>query len=397
MPTNEELIQKGTIVADDLAAAGKLNPWQANRFIDYVFDETFLRNIARTVKFKPESAKIDKIGVGRRVAMAKKSATDPGKRRKVTTSAIELTPREIIVPFEIEDAFKEINIEGDNVEDHIIKMMATQSGNDVEEMSIRGDKVGEAALEGDLFDQGSTTRYIKDEFLALVDGWIRRADGGHIVDAAGTAIESSIFGDMIKALPHKFSRDRSKLKFYCSPTLEQEYREKVSTRLTATGDAALMSKLNLTPYGIELVPVPLWPDYPIIVEDITLTGTGPHNLRYNNLPTAGSFVVTTNTLGEVPEEAYAETTDYTINRTNGTISRVGGGTITDGQTVKVTYESGPQVILTHRQNLIVAISRDVRIEKDRNIFRTVNEYAITLKTDVNIEEVDALAKAVNIG
>jgi len=397
MPTNEELIQKGTIVAEDLAAAGKLNPWQSNKFLDYVFDETWLRKIARTVKFKPESAKIDKIGVGRRVAMAKKSATDPGKRRKISTSAIELTPREIIVPFEIEDAFKEINIEGDNVEDHIIKMMATQAGNDVEELSIRGDILGEAALEGDLFDGGSTTRYIKDEFLALVNGWLRLADSGHQVDAGGTAIESSIFGDLIKALPHKFSRDRSKLKFFCSPTLEQEYREKVSTRLTATGDAALMSKLNLTPYGIELVPVPLWPDNPVVVENITMTGTGAHNLRFNHLPTAGSFVVTTSTLAEIPENAYAETTDYTIDRTAGTITRVGGGSITDGQVVKVTYETGPVVILTHIQNFIVAISRDVRIEKDRNIFRTVNEYAITLKTDVQIEEVDALAKASNIG
>lgn len=42
--SNEALVEKAVIVADDLASAGKLNPAQADKFIDYVVDETILKD-----------------------------------------------------------------------------------------------------------------------------------------------------------------------------------------------------------------------------------------------------------------------------------------------------------------------------------------------------------------
>ena len=66
--SNEELVQKAVIVADDLASAGKLDDAQSDKFIDYVVDETMLKNNARVVRFRNENLKIDKIGIGRRAA-----------------------------------------------------------------------------------------------------------------------------------------------------------------------------------------------------------------------------------------------------------------------------------------------------------------------------------------
>jgi hypothetical protein len=48
-------------------------------------------------------------------------------------------------------------------------------------------------------------------------------------------------------------------------------------------------------------------------------------------------------------------------------------------------------------NFIVGIGRDVRIEKDRDIFKGVNQYAITLKVAVQIEELTAAVKTRNVG
>lgn len=48
-------------------------------------------------------------------------------------------------------------------------------------------------------------------------------------------------------------------------------------------------------------------------------------------------------------------------------------------------------------NLITAIGRDIRIEKDRDIFARLNQWAITTKVDAQFEEVDAVVKAYNIG
>ena len=68
--SNEDLVQKAVITAADaLASSGKLNAAQSDKFIDYVIDETALKDNARIVRFRNETLDIDKIGVGRRVTV----------------------------------------------------------------------------------------------------------------------------------------------------------------------------------------------------------------------------------------------------------------------------------------------------------------------------------------
>lgn len=393
---NKELVQKAVITTDALAAAGKLNPEQADRFIDFVIDVTKLKSMARIVRFKPEQLDIDKIGVGQRVTVPKAEATDPGVRRNVQTSKVSLRPAEVMTPFEIGDNFSEVNIEGDGVQDHIVKMMATQMANDLEDFYLNADTVGPAAFEDELIIGGSATQVVKDGLMSLTDGWLRLADGANLVDAQGADISSTLWSKMIKAMPEKFKRDRSKLRYLSSSDIEQNYREAVSTRATAAGDAALSTTGNLTPYGIELVPVPLMGTNPKIVQHVNLPAETPQALRYKPIM-AGSVIVTNSTLGQAPETPFIETTDYIVDYVNGTIARVATGSITDNQLVKVTYRSYPQALLTHFQNLIIGISRDIRIEKDRDIFKGVNQYAITTKVSVEIEELSAVVKLLNIG
>ena len=111
------------------------------------------------------------------------------------------------------------------------------------------------------------------------------------------------------------------------------------------------------------------------------------------------IVVTTNTLGTTPEAAFVEGAgnDYNEDTDARTISRDGAGNIGDGDTVKVTYNANPQILLTHMSNYIVGIGRDIRIEKDRDIYKGVNQYAITAKVSVQFEELTAIVKAKNIG
>jgi hypothetical protein len=396
--TNEELVRKSVITTDAIASSGKLNDAQADKFLDYVVDLTGMKQYSRVVRFRNENMVIDKIAVNGRVAMPAVEARDPGKRRGVTTSKIQLTPKEIIVPFEIGDTFKEINLEGESVEDHIVGMMGRQTGNDIEDLYINGNEIGPAVIEDDIDPGGSTTEYVEDSFLAMIDGWLTLADSGNLVDAAGANISSSIFSRMINALPEKFKRDLSQMVFLCSTQLEQLWRERVSTRATGMGDRALASREMVAPFGIPLVGIPLFSFYPKVVEEVTFTGSGSTvALSYGPI-VAGSIVVTPSTLGAIPTDAYILTTDYTVNETTGTITHAGGGSaIGTTATVKVTYQAYPQVILTRKENLIVAIGRDIRIEKDRDIYKRVNQYAITCKVDVQVEEVTALVKAYNIG
>lgn len=391
--SNEELIRKAVITADALASAGKLNPAQADRFIDYVVEETVLKDNARIVRFRNESLEIDKIGIGARAAMPKAEAQDPGKRRGITTSKVTLTPKEIMVPFEIGDTFREINIEGDDVEDHIVRMFAKQFGNDLEELYVMGDKLGQASLQSAVDEGGSSSQYVKDTYLALVDGWQRLADSANIVDAAGANIGLSIFSAAIRALPTKFRRNKAQLRWFVSPDLWQLYLEKLSTRATILGDDAA-SGANQGPFGIPAVPVPLWDFSAPVVEHVVLTGTTDVALRYSDIT---DVVVTPSTLGSTPTTPYIDTTDYVVDLAAGLIHRTSGGAIGSGNTVKVTYKAPPQLLLTHQNNFVVGIGRDIRIEKDRDIYKGVNQYAMTSKVDVQFEELSAIVKVKNIG
>lgn len=388
--SNEELVQKAVITADALATSGKLNPAQSNRFIDYVVDETALKDNARIVRFRNESLEIDKIGVGSRLAVPKSEARDPGIRRGVTTSKITLTPKEIMVPFEIGDTFREINIEGDSIEDHIISMMARQTANDIEELYLNGNSLGPAVIEGNIVPGGSSTQYIKDSYLALHDGWLKLLDSANIVDAEAANIGLSVFGKTFRALPTKYRRVLKDLRYFMSPDLEQIYYEKLSTRATTLGDS-VAGGMGHRPFGIPIVRVPLFDFLPSITEHITI-GSGA-TVALANAPVQ-NVIVTSQSLADTPTTPYTETTHYTVDYTNGTITDVGGAL---GGTAKVTYDANPQMILTHMNNFIVGIGRDVRIEKDRDIFKGVNQYAITLKVAVQIEELTAAVKTHNIG
>lgn len=394
--TNEELVNKAITASQDLVAGGKLNDVQSNMFIDFVIDVTELRGSVRTVRFRNENLNIDKIGVGQRVTVPKEEARDPGVRFGVQTSQIVLTPCELMTPFEISDNFGEHSIEGEGVEDTVVRLMATQAANDYEELMINGDVLGAAQLESDLFTEGgSATQYVKDTFLAKFDGWLRLCDAGNVYDAGGANISTKVFSFMIKRMPIKFRRTRRNLRFLMAMDLEQNWREKVSTRATAQGDRALTSTDKIPVFGVPMVPVPLLEAEPRIVEHFTLSHAQTVNLRYENV---SGVVVTRQLLNKAPETPFVIAVDYAENLVLGTVSTVAAGAFDPGPVdVKVTYFSQGQIILADYNNLIMGIGRDVRIEQDRDIFKSVNQFAITTKIAVEIEEVTATVKGVNIG
>ena len=400
--TNEELlaaakamVEKGIIDSSDLATAGKLNSKQSDKFIDFVIDVTQLKGNVRVVRFTNESMIIDKIGVGQRVTVPAIEATAPSIRRGVSTSRITLQPIELMTPFEISDTFAEINIEGEKVADTIVRMMATQTANDMEELMINGDVIGPARLESDMVDGGSPTQYVLDSYMALVDGWLKLADASNIHDALGADISSTVFSRMINEMPVKFRRVRRDLRFLCSLDHEQLYREKLASRATGMGDQALQAQDAMKPFGVPLVAVPLLEKEPRVVENVTFAAA-PNTQALSYAPIATPVVLTLQTLGSVPATPYVLGVDYTADLTAGTVTAIGGALAAGGD-VKVTYHSGGQMLLTNYANLILAIGRDIRMEKDRDIFRRMFQYAITTKLDVEIEEVTAIVKGINIG
>lgn len=397
-PTNEQLLAKAINAANSLAAAGKLNPAQAERFLDFVFDETMLTKMARVIRFRNEQLDIDKIGIGRRAAVPASEGVDPGTRRGVNHSKVTLTPVEVMVPIEITETYKEWNLEGASVVDKILRMFAKQLANDWEDLSTHGDTAGPLVEEDFLRDGGSTTDVVLDAYMALFDGWLKLAENGNVVDIEGAALSGTVFRKMLNAMPSKFKRIKSELRWICSHETEELWRERMSTRATAGGDLAMSSQASMTPFGIAMLPVPLFEHHPKRVQTSQFSGAGA-TIQLGHKPIlAGSVQIIddADVSSKLPTTPYLETTDFTVDEATGIITHVGAGSIPTTTDLRITYRSGPSIILTHVKNFIVGIGRDVTIEQARDIYRRADQYAIHVKFDAKIEEDTALVLAENI-
>ena len=394
--TNKELMERAAITTAQIANAGKLNPEQANKFVSYTIDESVLKNVGRIERFKPEQKFIEKIGVGNRVAVRKAEATDPMVRRLISTSRVTLQPVDIMVPFEIGDRFARHNIEKEDVENTVIKEMATALANNFDELWIGGMLPMIARPESEIFLDASATNYIGDDYLNSFNGFLKQAEAGNVVDALDTAVGGPLFNKAILAMPTKFRRNRNLLKYLIAPDHEQAYREAQSQRSTPLGDAALQSTNNLPPFGIELFPIPIQERNLLYARDSVAVHSTP--VAIGDKPIT-DFVITPTALSILPDSGqvpYLLTTDYTVDLTNGTWTADSGGAIVNGSTVRLTYRVGGRMILTTPNNLILAIGLDVRIERARNIFKGVNEYAITASIDCKFENVDAVVLVKNM-
>ena len=392
---SEKEVAKAIQTTESIASAGKMNPVQADKFVDYVAQLDTLTNHVRTVRFRNEQMDIDEVTLGNRVAMSHREASDPQKRRSVGHRKISIIPAEITVPIEISERYLAHNLQGESMEDRVIALFAKQFANDVEELNMNGNKLGHAAIAGDLFDGMATDKFIKDDYLALQDGWSKLAEAGNILDAQGANISPSIFTQALQELPEKYQRDVNAMRFLLPTNLNHKYNEKISARLTRAGDDALNGG-QASSFGIPRVPVPLWNMRPTVTEHVVLNGTAATQL--SNKPIQEIVAVTVSTLDpDVPDSGFTETTDWVGDLPNGTVARNGAGAIGDGATVKVTYRANPQMLFTNFNNLIRGIGMDITVKRGEEIFKNVKQYVMHLRAGVQIQNPEALVKVKNIG
>jgi hypothetical protein len=201
---------------------GLLNAEQSNRFIDYMWDATVLGSQVHTVRMKSDTVDIDKVGVGQRLVRVATEAVDDGVNAGATFTKISLTTKKLRLDWELSSESLEDNLEGDALEDHIARLMATQAGNDLEDLAINGD-----------------TTLTGDPLLKAFDGWNKRAKAtGHVVDHAGAGLNRTAFNKALKAMPRKYMQKRNGLKFLVGSNLIQDYLFTLSDAAQATYDIA---------------------------------------------------------------------------------------------------------------------------------------------------------------
>jgi len=256
----------GVHVASENGNGGLLNPEQSARFLDYMFDATVIGKVARTVRMKSDTAEIDRMSVGEKLMKLATEADNTAANSGVTFSKISLTTKKLRMDWELSTESLEDNIEGADLEDHIARLMATQAGNDIEDVLLNGD----TALTG-------------DALYKSFDGVVKKAKAsGRVVDAAGATISREVFNKALKAMPRKYKQRRGDLRFLAGSNLIQDflYANSIGTNQTIPQDiASSVIRGGVAPlggpagyvapfaFGIPIVEVPL----------LSETQTGTHS------------------------------------------------------------------------------------------------------------------------
>jgi hypothetical protein len=264
---NEELLQKANEVTTSVvnaASGGILKPAQANRFLDFVIDQSVLMQQSRVVRMSNPSMEIDKLSVGTRLLAKATEASDTGANSAVTFTKVALTTVKLRLDWEVSTESLEDNIAGDSLEDHIAQVMARQTSNDMDDLLINGDTTSANGL------------------LKAQDGFVKLGTASGVTHATETNISRSVFDAVLRKMPNKYLQRRNELRYFSGPGLVQDTIYTLQNPNSATdatagapspgstrGDRLYSNpggpnggpgSTGLAPFGIPLVEVPLMPE-----------------------------------------------------------------------------------------------------------------------------------------
>lgn len=198
---------------------GYLTIDQANTFIDHIFDAAVLWNRATRKKMSSNLSEWPEIRVGARVVRGATEGVDDGKNAVASFTKVSLQTAKFRFNWEVSTESLEDNIEGESFDNHLLRKMTHQVGQDLEEVSIWGD---------------DSLSAVAEPLLHKIDGWHKQALAyGHVRPAAsGTGnaqLSREHFYQALRALPVKYTRRKADLGFYVAGTAYSEYLYSQST------------------------------------------------------------------------------------------------------------------------------------------------------------------------
>jgi HK97 family phage major capsid protein len=248
METNREIaartaIQKADLVIGDMTTnGGALLPAQSKQFFEISTEDKVLMQEVAMPPLSAQVQEVDGIGFlsrivrggaeGRALSLADRSAPSfvkPTFTTKEFKAQVNLTYQDL-----------EDNIEGDQLQQRIIRMAAERFGLDLEDAVING-------------DTAST-----DPLLSRMDGILKKATT-HVVDDGVIVHAQTHYLHALQALPSQFQKNKANMRFYTAPTIELKWRDLNASRTGALADSAIISSNPIPAYGIKVVSVPMFP------------------------------------------------------------------------------------------------------------------------------------------
>lgn len=389
---NKDLLTKAAITSDTNSFTGGvgLSKEEADRFIDYVIDESRLKDRATIIRTNVKTKDIDELKLDDEdVILPGAAATDPGDSVGVNTARRQLSMKEGVAIARISDDALEDGIEGDAFADHVMQVVARAVANQLAKTLLLG--------------RANAT---PTKFIQSWDGWLKIAkDAGQVIDGSGFSdrfIDRPKLSAMLKTMPNKYLESNQDPSFMMARHIGQDWRDTFADRETNQGDAAVTGA-NLPSYGG--VPATVFNQFPV---NDPFPVSGGQSTTINGAQAAGTtnFVVTSST-------GFTVGMVITINRGGSkeethTITAVPDGThitiaspgviyaLENAFTVEEVTADGSRALLAEFGNLIWGIQRDIRIETDRLPRLRSTDWVISFKMDAQIRNPDAVVLMENL-
>lgn len=249
-------LEKATWTTGDITSptgGGLLSPQQAREFLRVLIDESVLVKESNNQTSLSPKFEVPRLNFGARILRAGTEATRLADTDRVKPLSALVTLSTVLFKGEVpvSDEMFEDNIERDALADTIMVMLAEAVGRDIEEFILKSD----------------TARTLADgadhPVLAQFDGAIKQLQtglpAGQRIDAASFTTYDSMFSRMIAALPARYRREPTALRFYVPVKHGDGYQTELAGRATPLGDTNVLENLRtkLAFRGIPIVPVPL--------------------------------------------------------------------------------------------------------------------------------------------
>lgn len=241
---NRSLLHKADLVLADLVSdGGFLQPEQARKFLEIMIDESVVMGMSMVETTKSHTKLLERIGLTSPMLVPgfEGTALPEADRTKPELDKINLVTHLFKGEIRLTDETLEDNIEGGNLRTTVMNLIGGRAGLDMDDILVNGDTASAVPR------------------LSLFDG-IRKSATTNVVSNLGARLTKTTFRDSIKTLENRFQRNKMRMKFLTSVNAEIDYRDSLADRATALGDSHLNQNLGAKYNGIDVVPVPIFPE-----------------------------------------------------------------------------------------------------------------------------------------
>lgn len=427
--TNNELMNKASFQKQLISMPTiELVPEEADRFIDYIFDQSVLKNNARQIKMAKQTKNIRAMGLGaERILHPGATFSSSDYKQRLIHNTILLTAKKVRACAVIHDDDLEDNIEGDEFMDHVMKMITKQIANELDEAYWIGDTHDHSGF-GTIANKSTDARCLWDGWRYIITNsaaglkYENKVSGSATILSAGGAAKA-ITGATADS-PCEITIDghgytTGDMVYITGVVGMVELNNRYYT-ITVTGDNTFTLGIDSTGYtGYDSNGVCVASDFKFPGKIAEQNISAPYEWEFKfgkaikRLPSIYKLEGLANLRFFTNDQVKQDYVDAIVARSTplGDQAILGKAPIQYGEVptvscplMAITLDADGKLglgnytdcLLTHKDNLIIGVHREIKIETERQAADEATYFYCSLRSDVAIENVNAVVLIRNL-